>query len=110
MDEPVDAAAGILEEFRAHGSLTEERSVEAGWEDRPTRVTPALLLLFAAKILAQLRQEEGVDFPSRVPGPTARGPEEEALGIVVAGLLGDVSAFQAGTSGDCSPCRTSSSS
>ncbi|MGW3073012.1 DUF3710 domain-containing protein [Kitasatospora sp. NPDC001132] len=96
MVESVDVATGILEEFRADGSLTEERSIEANWEDRPTSVTPALLLLFAAKILLQLRRDDGVEFPSQAAVPTARRLEGADLDTVVAGLTGDLSAVQLG--------------
>ncbi|MER8104557.1 DUF3710 domain-containing protein [Kitasatospora sp. NPDC094016] len=92
----VSSAMRILHEFRTHDFVSAESEIEAGWEDRPTRVTPALLLLLATKILLQLRREAGEEFPVETPALAARGLGRDETGTMVAALVGDLSAVRVG--------------
>ncbi|MEV7773309.1 hypothetical protein [Kitasatospora sp. NPDC086791] len=94
MGEASYSALRILEEFRRDGLLAEESSVEADWEDHPTRVTPGLLLLIATRVLFKARQERGAG-PVESPVLLAQGIGRDEIEKLIAALAGDLSAVQA---------------
>ncbi|MFE7588959.1 DUF3710 domain-containing protein [Kitasatospora sp. NPDC057512] len=77
----------------------------ADWEERPERVTPALVLVFAAKILVQLREESGETFPVDAPVVTSQGLGAGDVATMVAALTGDLRAVEAGRLNGLFPLR-----
>ncbi|MEU4119826.1 DUF3710 domain-containing protein [Kitasatospora sp. NPDC028055] len=90
------AARLILEEFGRSGTLSDAAVARAGWEERPERVTPALVLVFAAKILVQLREEDGETFPVDAPAVTSQGLGADDVATMISALTGDLHAVEAG--------------
>ncbi|MFD8693466.1 DUF3710 domain-containing protein [Kitasatospora purpeofusca] len=96
MSDVSSAARLILEEFGRSGTLSDTAVARAGWEERPAHVTPALVLVFAAKILVQLREEDGETFPVDAPAVTAQGLGAGEVATMVSALTGDLRAVEAG--------------
>ncbi|MFJ4670195.1 DUF3710 domain-containing protein [Kitasatospora purpeofusca] len=86
----------ILEEFGRNGTLSDAAVARAGWEERPERVTPALVLVFAAKVLVQLREEDGEMFPVDAPAVTSQGLGASDVATMISALTGDLRAVEAG--------------
>ncbi|MFD7410321.1 DUF3710 domain-containing protein [Kitasatospora purpeofusca] len=96
MSDVSSAARLILEQFGRSGTLSDSAVARAGWQERPERVTPALVLVFAAKILVQLREEDGETFPVDAPAVTAQGRGAGEVATIVSALTGDLRAAEAG--------------